>query len=366
MNKLSDYPTVTTEEYKEILRTAIQGRVQLLAVGAPGIGKSKIYYQVIEEFQKSGVKIKSIVTDVEEILAIRSYTEITSIKEPIEYSGIQDLSGNTIATGLIKKLIEPFDGLTVVFIDDLTQAPAQVLNPLTQLMEDRKIEGFVLPDKDRMIFIGACNDKSHKSNASGLPEMLKGRFDTLIHVKPDVDSLTEYAINKNWDKTLIAFFRGRPEFIEQKEFSHRIEQGSNSRNFESLDKILKLYDNDKPYFPALVSGAVGEEMSIEFLAFRELVPFMPCADTIINAPDSALMPEEITGVKPETVACIYYALIGNLVERSTESNISNLYKYMKRAPSEFAYMLHMDISKRKPDLMETETFINYICELNNN
>jgi len=344
--------TITTNQYKTVLTNAILNKLQFCFVGAPGIGKTKIFYQVVNELIKEGHKI-------------RVFTEITSIKEPVDYSGLPFINQGEcqiMPMGLLKEILKPFDGITIIFLDDLGQCPAQVQNVLTQYIEDRKINGFDLPGKDTMLFMGATNDKGHKANVNGLAEQLKSRFDGMYYIEPDINDWSLWAYDNDIEPNLIAFMRSRPEYLVQQVFSNSLDMDTNPRNIESASKVLKAFNHCPDLLPACISGCCGMAFAIEYMAFIDMIGLLPSQDSICLNPGTVPVPEDIPNMRPEMVACVTYVICSGLVKKADTINIDNIFAYVDRLEPEFQLLFTKELNHKKQDLTETDAFQKWIAK----
>ena len=133
---------------KDMLNIAHAIKDSVMLHGAPGIGKSQGVYQwnadKVEEYTKAGKKWNPVVCDVR-----------LSMKEPVDMVGIPVLSknekGKTVtvwATPSMWPQGNEFDGGTI-FLDEINQGQAAIQNAAFQLIQDRALGEYKVPELQR-------------------------------------------------------------------------------------------------------------------------------------------------------------------------------------------------------------------------
>ncbi len=97
-------------------------------------------------------------------------------------------------------------------LDELNAAPAMVQASCYQLVLDRKLGEYTLPDG--WAIIAAGNRDSDRAATTRMPTPLRNRF---VHLdfEADLQEWSEWAIQANVRPEIIAFLRFRPELLSQ-------------------------------------------------------------------------------------------------------------------------------------------------------
>ena len=178
-------------ELKNVLKDAIQNREQLLIVGPPGIGKSDLVKQVCQELNADVIISHPAVSDPTD------YKGLPSKAEGGDHASFLPFGETWQAINANK--------LTVWFIDDLGQSSEAVQKALMQLLLGRRLNGHLLSDK--VVFVGATNDVGQRAGVTGLLEPVKSRWDSIVHLEPNLDDWCSWAFSNNMPPELIAFLR---------------------------------------------------------------------------------------------------------------------------------------------------------------
>ncbi len=340
--------TVTATQLKNILKTAIKQKHQILMAGDPGTGKTAIEGQATAELNHEGVEIDSIYHSFDDS-PIDNIPEYASVADPTDYKGLpgmHDGGAHFFPIGIVRRLIEA-KSFTVCFLDDLGQAPLSVQAALMQLIHGRKLNGYVIPD--HIIFMGATNYKHNKAAVNGIIEPLKSRFHSIVNLVADPDSWCTWAFDNGIVPELPAFIRFRPNFLVQDKMTLSLENSSNPRTLEHVSDIQKAgYDPAVQY--QMFCGAAGQAMATEYQAFLSICRSLPSIDGILLDPTAADVPTD-----PATL----YATCSALARKSNLNTIDRLCTYSNRLPPEFSVLLIKDSINIDKSIVNSPAFIKW-------
>ena len=162
----------------------------------------------------------------------------------------------------------PQNGSGILFLDELNAAPAMVQASCYQLVLDRKLGEYTLPEG--WAIIAAGNRDSDRGVTTRMPTPLRNRF---VHLEFEVDmqDWSEWAIQAGIRPEVIAFLRFRPELISA--FDRDAHAFPSPRSWEFVSHILDSL-NSQPN-PAIehevIAGAVGTGAATEFSALPQNV-----------------------------------------------------------------------------------------------
>ncbi|HWZ42414.1 MAG TPA: hypothetical protein VNW97_03015 [Candidatus Saccharimonadales bacterium] len=194
----------------------------------------------------------------------------------------------------------PQDGEGILFLDELNAAPAMVQASCYQLVLDRKLGEYTLPEG--WAIVAAGNRDSDRAVTTRMPTPLRNRF---VHLEFEVDlqEWSEWAIRAGVRPEVIAFLRFRPELLSV--FSRDDNAFPSPRSWEFVWRII----NSKPDQSVeheLIAGAVGTGAATEFSAFLRMFRELPNIDAILLNPNQEPVPEN---------AAAQYAVASALAER---------------------------------------------------
>lgn len=222
--------------------------------GAPGVGKSQGVkqwnQQKVEEYQKriaAGEKVKPWNPDVCDVRL--------SMKEPVDMVGIPVLSkdekGN-IATVWATPSVWPKDNNEfsggVIHLDEMNQGQAAILNAAFQLIQDRALGEYKVPEG--YLIIGSSNTAAYNSTVTEFSIPLSNRF-SHFNIRPDFNSWFEYRLNNGGNPQVMTFLKtqGQDVFFDKMGMEARVGKLADAmftdivvtpRSWEVIEKLISL------------------------------------------------------------------------------------------------------------------------------
>ena len=256
--------TIVTDSGKEIpgikrmYDIALAINDSIMQWGAPGIGKSQAVYQwnaeKVEEYNKriaAGEKIKPWNPQICDVRL--------SMKEPVDMVGVpiptKDEKGNMTtvwATPSVWPKGNDYAG-GVIHLDEMNQGQAAILNAAFQLIQDRALGEYKVPEG--YLIIASSNPSAYNSTVTELSVPLSNRF-SHFNIKPDFDSWLNYRMNNGGNLDVMTFLKTQGIGMLFDEESMRNKVGSLSdavytsivvtpRSWEVVEKVLSLPDGNK-------------------------------------------------------------------------------------------------------------------------
>ncbi len=213
--------------------------------GPPGIGKSDIVKAIAAELK----------LDLRDIRLAQL--------DPVDLRGVPTVKG--VQTVWAAPSFFPHDPKSagVIFLDELSAADPSIQVAAYQLLLDRRIGEYVVPEK--WIIIAAGNRA--EDNAVSLP-MSSALANRMLHLElqPEPEEWARWATKNAIEPSVIGYIRLRPQRL----FSpgENCERGWPSpRSWAGVSKILAIGLTEEE-LPPCVAGLVGDEAAAEFLAYR--------------------------------------------------------------------------------------------------
>lgn len=168
------------------------------------------------------------------------------------------------------------DELSILFLDELDKAKPSVQNAALQLLLDRRLGEYKLPD--RVFIIAAGNTLSDNSFSIPLSSALNNRM-LHIEMESDVSDWIKWATTnigtdaKPIDKIeedIIGFIQFKPDLMHA--YNDKERAWPSPRTWEFLSKLLRDFPhkNKELKIINLSTMAIGESASREFHAYRKL------------------------------------------------------------------------------------------------
>jgi hypothetical protein len=308
--------------------------------GPPGVGKSQMIALVAERHQVPAIDIR------------------LSQMEPSDLRGIPFRVGQHVewATPAILPNEERHGPAGILFLDEITSAPPAVSAAAYQLILDRRLGEYEVPD--RWAIFAAGNRQGDRGVTYSMPAPLANRF-SHFEVDTHLDDWVAWAYSNEIDERVIAFLRFRPELLFDFDPAHNPVAFPSPRSWEFAHRALQKFHDDPQLLQGALQACVGPAAGIELNAFVNSIDQMPDLDAICRG-ESVPVPTEI-----DLQYAVAAALVGKAI-RARESDsrqtvIGNILVYAGRFPQrEMGVMLVSDLHRAiGSDLFEVPAFADW-------
>ena len=324
-------------EIVKALKLLTQEKIPAFLWGSPGVGKSQVVSQTAQ----------ALGWDLRDIRAL--------LLDPVDLRGLPRFeNGNTVWSppGFL-----PHEGEGIFFLDELNAAPPMVMNACLQLVLDRQVGEYHLPDG--WAIIAAGNLESDRANVSRMPTPLRNRF---VHIDftPDLEDWCAWAGREGIHPAVVAFLRFKTALL----FS--FDKDSNAfptpRSWARVSQIIQASENGGSLIgslppaivEALVEGTVGKGAAAEFAGYWRVFDDLPNIEQILQEPERARVPKQ---------PAVLYALATTLSRRISPENLGNAVIYLKRMPPEMQVLTMKECTEARPDLMAAREFVEWASKL---
>jgi hypothetical protein len=189
----------------------------------------------------------------------------------------------------------------ILFLDEMNSAAPAVQAAAYQLILNRKVGTYTLPDN--VYIIAAGNREADKGVTYRMPAPLANRF---VHLEMAVnfDDWFQWATENRIHKDVVGYLQ-----FSKKDL-YDFDPKSPSRSFatpRSWSFVSELLEDDlaDTTMTDLVSGAVGEGLAIKFIAHRKVAAKMPNPTDILDGKVKELKDPEISAMYSLTVSLCY-------------------------------------------------------------
>lgn len=327
-------------QYKDFLRKSLikMPHRAIFVCGAVGIGKSECTKQVADELKYEFIDIRLSLLDATDLRGLP-----TIDKEKKE----------TIWTKPVFLPSKNYDKDVLLFFDEFNTANKSMQNACLQLMLDRKIGEYELPEKTRVMCAG--NRLQDGGFVTRLSSAMNNRF---IHIEfePDFDDWKAYAYSNKIHHMIIGFHNYRKgdllhnykEDVDNKAFA-------SPRSWTFVSDILDLGLENGTLFEA-IKGCVGEGAGIELFGYLKIYRDLPKPEDILLK-NKDIVPKESN---------IMYALVSALINcvREHRDKIDRLIKYSLLIEKEFSVVLIKDLLRTdmKDKVMSSKAFDVWVAQ----
>ena len=277
----------------------------LMIWGAPGIGKSSVVEKVAE-------------TRNLELIDLR-----ISQLAPTDLRGIP-VPANDKAYWYPPEFL-PTEGKGILFLDEINMAPPAVQGIAQQLILDRKVGSYQVPDG--WFIWSAGNRKQDYAAVFDMPAPLANRF-MHVEVATGLKEFKSYALENKIDDKIISFLNFRPQLL------HKIDKNSpawpSPRSWAIANKLIDARLDVDP--------ALGNAAGAEFRSFCKIYKTLPDIEPILKGTTKPKFPEDLSAK---------YALTCALsVRAKTLKEVENAFLYLsKRGSMEWLNQCAYDVSE---------------------
>jgi hypothetical protein len=313
------------------IQTMIRARVPVFLWGPPGVGKSQITAQVAAAMGRPVVDIRAVQFD------------------PVDLRGLPVVNGDGQTHWSVPAFLPQAtrDGKAgVLFLDELNAAPASVQAACYQLVLDRRLGEYQLPEGWDIVAAG--NRETDRGVVNRMPTPLANRF-AHFEVTPDGEDWAKWAVKSGIRAEVIAFLRFRPELLHQFDPSTGEKAFPTPRSWEFVSRAIEAAPPAEIELQ-VYSAIVGQGAALELTGFLRVFRHLPSIDSILMDPSGAKVPTD-----PATL----YALSGALARRAKDDNLDRLWTYVQRLPAEFTVLTMADTVRRQPELQHTGAFVDF-------
>lgn len=247
---------------KRAIEHLTKRKVPIFLWGPPGIGKSSIVAQIAKEQGIACIDLR------------------LSLLDPTDLRGIPffNTKDNSAVWAPASFLPDGSEEKGILFLDELNTAAPMVQASAYQLILDRKIGEYTLPDGWSIVAAG--NRESDRGVVFRMASPLANRF-VHLSMEVSVDDWKEWAKSSGIDTSIIAFISYRPDALFNFNTQNEEKSFATPRTWQYVNEIL-LSTPDEDLLLTMISGAIGEELAASFLGFKAVEKSLPKIDDILE------------------------------------------------------------------------------------
>jgi hypothetical protein len=290
--------------------------------GPPGVGKSQIIAGIA---RKHGVPL----------IDIR-----LSQMEPTDLRGIPFRKDDNVEWSVPSMLPDAkrHGEQGILFLDEINAAPPTVSAAAYQLILDRKLGEYSIPDG--WAIFAAGNRQGDRGVTYAMPAPLANRF-THYDVEAHLDDWIGWALNNHIDERILGFLRFRPDLLFNYDSAHNPVAFPSPRSWEYAHRALYKFADRPDLMSDALQACVGQACGVELKAFVDNLENLPDIDAILAGQEVAV---------PKSID-LQYGVAAALVRRARESagdlaKLGHVLNYAKSFPQrEMGVMLVTDLHR---------------------
>ena len=284
-----EYRTVTTTGAKSAIKVAFKKKRPIFLWGPPGVGKSDIVQQITDEAGGFMFDLRLGQMDPTDLRGMPYFNKELGVMDwapPIDLPSAEFAKDYPMIT---------------VFLDEMNSAPASVQAAAYQLVLNRRLGKYVLPDN--VVIIAAGNRESDKGVTFRMPTPLANRF-VHVEIRADYEAWFDWAVENGIHPDVVGYL----SFAKQDLYD--FDAKSSSRAFatpRSWSFVSELIEEDMPETTAtdLIAGTVGEGLAVKFQAHRKIAGKLPNPTDVLAGKVSKLDVQEVSAMYSLTISMCY-------------------------------------------------------------
>ena len=271
---------------KTSIAFAIKQKRPVFLWGPPGIGKSDIVAQIGADTDREVVDVR------------------LALWEPTDIKGIPyfDSNAGTMTWAPPAELPTDPKSTAILFLDELNSAPPAVQAAAYQLILNRKVGTYKLPDG--VDIVAAGNRDGDKGVTYRMPAPLANRF-VHLEMKVDFEDWQDWATLNGIHPEVVGYVG----FAKQDLYDYDPKSPSKSfatpRSWSFVSDLVSDDEIDTESLTNLVSGAIGDGLAVKFMAHRKIASKLPKPDEILDGKVKNLEISEISAMYSLTVGLCY-------------------------------------------------------------
>ncbi len=321
-----------SKEINSSVTAMIKAQIPMFIWGPPGIGKSSIVKQIAE-------------TNAYEFIDLR-----LSLMDPTDLKGIPFYDKEEHQALWAPPSFLPKEGKGILFLDELNSAPPAVQASAYQLILDRKVGEYTLPEG--WAIVAAGNREGDRGVVYRMPSPLANRF---VHLEMDVsvDDWREWAYASGVDERVVAYIGYKSDDLFSFDPTLNEKSFATPRSWEFVSSVLRSGMDEKLLLET-ISGAIGKERAVRFLSFAKVMHKLPDIEAILQS-GKGEYPEEV-----DVLHALATGLVMAILKNPSQERMDNLLTYTLALQSEFSVMIVQDLQRAGYTMEEQKAFDKWV------
>jgi MoxR-like ATPase len=285
--------------------------------GAPGVGKSSIVKAIAEQKEIAFIDLR------------------LALMDPTDLKGIPFYDKESHTALWAPPAFLPREGEGILFLDELNSAAPAVQSSAYQLILDRRVGEYILPDG--WAIVAAGNRESDRGVTYRMPAPLANRF-VHFEMEVSVEDWREWAFGSGIDSRIIAYISYKNEALFNFDATKAQKSFATPRSWEYVDKILKS-DLSAETLLDVLCGTVGKEEAVGFLSFVKVANRLPDIALIV-AGELREYPQDM-----DVLYALSSGIVTHYLQNPSDEKLENILQYSLELKSEFAVLLVQDLQR---------------------
>jgi len=312
-----EHRTVTAVGARKAVMKCFAKKRPMFLWGPPGIGKSEVVAEITQDLGGFMIDLRLGQMDPTDIRGIPFFNREAG---KMDWAPPIDLPDEELASQY---------PIIVLFMDEMNSAAPAVQAAAYQLVLNRRIGRYRLPDN--VVMIAAGNRESDKGVTYRMPTPLANRF---VHVEMRADFATwqDWAVKNQIHRDVVGYVT----FAKQDLYDFDAKSSSRSfatpRSWTFVSELLEDEDLDDATATDLIAGTIGEGLAVKFMAHRKIASRLPNPEDILSGKEKELKVKEVSAMY-SLVTSLCYELkdaveVRRVADKEFHSMADNFFRFM--------------------------------------
>lgn len=316
------------------ITSLVDQKVPTFLWGAPGIGKSSIVKQIANDKNIGFIDLR------------------LALMDPTDLKGIPFYDKDSHTALWAPPAFLPSEGEGILFLDELNSAAPSVQASAYQLILDRRVGEYELPEG--WAIVAAGNREGDRGVTYRMPSPLANRF-VHFEMEVDVDDWRYWAYKKELDERIISYISYKSEHLFTFDAKSDLKSFATPRSWEYVHSILKSGVKEELLLD-VISGAIGREVSVGFLSFAKVMNKLPDIQKILDSGEGEYSDEV------DVLYALSTGLVSSFLKNSSDESLENLLNYTLELKGEFAVMVIQDLQRNGVTMEHSKAFKVWVRE----
>ncbi len=312
-----EHRTVTAVGARNAIKKCFATRRPMFLWGPPGIGKSEVVADITRELGGFMIDLRLGQMDPTDIRGIPFFNKEVG---KMDWAPPIDLPDEELASQY---------PLIVLFMDEMNSAAPAVQAAAYQLVLNRRIGRYRLPDN--VVMVAAGNRESDKGVTYRMPTPLANRF-VHVEMRSDFAAWQDWAVKNQIHKDVVGYIT----FAKQDLYDFDAKSSSRSfatpRSWTFVSELLADEDLDDTTATDLIAGTIGEGLAVKFMAHRKIASKLPRPEDILSGREKELKVKEVSAMYSLVTSLCYELRDAQEVRRVEAKEFNamadNFFRYM--------------------------------------
>ena len=283
---------ISTRKAKRLIMSSFEAGLVPFLWGGPGIGKSDLIREIGRQTGRPVIDMRLLLLEPTDLKGIPYYNPVT----------------NTMKWAPVGELPQPGDVSlenAILFLDELNAANPAVQGAAFQLILDRRIGEYVLPEGVSMVAAG--NRLTDGGAAHRMLSPLANRL-AHFHLETNFDDWFEWGANNKIHPEILGYLQQHRANLNTFANSKGHLAFATQRSWAKFSKWLSLpYNHADDEIEIMCAANVGYGVAVEYMAHRQHVQGLPSPEDVLFGKVTTLEAKEISA-KYSLIISLAYAL----------------------------------------------------------